>query len=128
MYDNFSSIKQWRFPRWTRSFSSNYILPILSTNKKKQTPTRNINTPTNSSYSGSSGSSSGSGMRQRTMRASPSPLPVNEADVDQLFAMFPNYSRQDIKNALVQSKSDLNRAAEILLTTEPSAGSSNSSQ
>lgn len=69
-------------------------------------------------------------MRQRTTtRASPSPPqpPVSEADIDQLFAMFPNYSRQDIKNALVTSKSDLNRAAEILLTSEPSAGSSQSS-
>lgn len=105
IYDK-TGIKSWRFPKWVRSFSSKYILPVLADKKRKRrTPStrRQVN--------------------EVPVRRAPAP-PINEQDIDTMFSMFPNYSRQDIKNALVRSKSDLNRAAEILLTTEPSAGSS----
>jgi hypothetical protein len=121
IYDN-TNIKQWRFPKWVRSFGSKYILPVLGTNNKQKVATT-ARATSNRGGSSSSSSSSNSTMRQR---APPTP-PVNEDDIDTMFNMFPNYSRQDIKNALITSKSDLNRAAEILLTTEPSTGSSSSS-
>lgn len=104
IYDN-TRVKAWRFPQWAQTFSRKYILPVLISNKKK--PSRRATAPI---------------ARQRSV---PTP-PIDEQDIDTMFAMFPNYSRQDIKTALTKSKSDLNRAAEILLTTEPSAGSSGS--
>ncbi|CAO0792724.1 unnamed protein product [Mucor circinelloides] len=126
LYDMTASVKQWRFPKWTRSITTKYILPVLATNNKKKSPTA-IRTP---DISQSSTSASSSTMRQRHVPSSnlppPPPPPIKEEDIDTMFAMFPNYSRQDIKNALISSKSDLNRAAEVLLTTEPSAGGSGS--
>lgn len=114
LYDR-TSIKQWRFPKWTQSFASKYILPILATDTKKSSSrTRKVR-----ARPPPSGESS--------IRRAPPPPPVNEEDIDTMFSMFPNYSRQDIQHALTTAKSDLNRAAEILLTTEPSAGSSRSS-
>lgn len=101
IYDQ-TRVKAWRFPLWVQRFSRNYISPLL-TSKSKKKPTRQ---PAN----------------VRT-RSAPPP-PIDEQDIDTMFAMFPNYTRQDIKNALIKSKSDLNRAAEILLTTEPSASGS----
>lgn len=127
IYDMTASVKQWRFPKWTRSITSKYILPVLATNNKKKTVTT-IRTP--DINRSSTATTSTSTMRQRQVPSNlppPPPPPIKEEDIDTMFAMFPNYSRQDIKNALISSKSDLNRAAEILLTTEPSAGSSNSS-
>lgn len=105
MYDS-TGIKKWRFPRWVQSFANKYILPVLVNKKVKRRRVREVN-------------------RREPVRSAPSP-PIDEQDIDTMFAMFPNYSRQDIKTALVRSKSNLNRAAEILLTTEPSAGSSGS--
>ncbi|CAO3611431.1 unnamed protein product [Mucor fragilis] len=127
LYDMTASLKQWRFPKWTRSFTTKYILPVLATNNKKKSST-SIRTP---DIAQSSTSASSSTMRQRHVPSShlsppPPPPPIKEEDIDTMFAMFPNYSRQDIKDALISSKSDLNRAAEVLLTTEPSAGSSSS--
>ncbi|KAF1806930.1 hypothetical protein V8B55DRAFT_1348231 [Mucor lusitanicus] len=126
LYDMTAPIKQWRFPKWARSLTTKYILPVLATNNKKKSPT-SIRTPDIAQSSTSASSSTT--MRQRHVPSShlPPPPPIKEEDIDTIFAMFPNYSRQDIKNALVSSKSDLNRAAEILLTTEPSAGSSSGS-
>jgi hypothetical protein len=103
IYDN-TSVRTWRFPQWAQSFTRKYISPVLSSNKKKSSTRRAGTIP---------------------VRQAPTP-PIDEQDIDTMFAMFPNYSRQDIKTALTRSKSDLNRAAEILLTTEPSAGSSSS--
>ncbi|KAL9554877.1 hypothetical protein MBANPS3_002620 [Mucor bainieri] len=123
LYDTTASLKQWRFPKWTRSFTTKYILPVLATNNKKKSSTA-VRTP-DIGQSSTTTASSSTTMRQR--HAPPPPPPIKEEDIDTMFAMFPNYSRQDIKNALVSSKSDLNRAAEILLTTEPSAGSSSGS-
>ncbi|KAK4509848.1 uncharacterized protein ATC70_007152 [Mucor velutinosus] len=130
LYDMTDSIKQWRFPKWTRSFTTKYILPVLATNNKKKSSTL-TRTPGIAQSSTTTASSSSSATRQRHVPSSrlpppPPTPPIKEEDIDTMFAMFPNYSRQDIKNALVSSKSDLNRAAEILLTTEPSAGSSGS--
>ncbi|GAA5800552.1 hypothetical protein HPULCUR_005988 [Helicostylum pulchrum] len=112
VYDN-TVIKSWRFPKWVRSFSSKYILPVLADKKRKRRRTTTTTTATTTRQQ----------VNEVPVRRAPSP-PINEQDIDTMFSMFPNYSRQDIKNALVRSKSDLNRAAEILLTTEPSAGSS----
>ncbi|GAN06675.1 ubiquitin-associated domain-containing protein 2-like isoform X3 [Mucor ambiguus] len=128
LYDMTASVKQWRFPKWTRSFTTKYILPVLATNNKKKASTM-IRTP--DIARSSTTASSSTTMRQRYVPTShlpppPPPPPIKEEDIETMFAMFPNYSRQDIKNALVSSKSDLNRAAEILLTTQPSAGSSGS--
>ncbi|KAG2229223.1 hypothetical protein INT48_002468 [Thamnidium elegans] len=36
------------------------------------------------------------------IRRAPVP-PINEHDIDTIFSMFPNYSRQDIKNALIRT-------------------------
>ncbi|KAI8086980.1 uncharacterized protein B0P05DRAFT_585203 [Gilbertella persicaria] len=91
LYYHTKSIQQWRFPAWIRSWTSNYMMPLLSTTKKQ-------------SY---------------TQVATPV---IQQQDIDTMFAMFPNYSRQDIERALTRAKSDLNRAAEILLSSEPSAG------
>jgi hypothetical protein len=112
LYDS-TGIKAWRFPKWVRSFSSKYILPVLADKKKKRrtVTATSASTPTRRQ------------VNEVPVRRAPAP-PINEQDIDTMFSMFPNYSRQDIKNALITSKSDLNRAAEILLTTEPSAGSS----
>jgi hypothetical protein len=109
LYNNVNALKQWRFPRWVRSFTSKYILPILATGSRtKYQPPRNA-------------------AASSTMpRSPPPPPPVKNEDIETMFAMFPNYSRQDIKTALTKSKSDLNRAAEILLSSEPSTGSSGS--
>lgn len=112
IYDS-TGIKSWRFPKWVRSFSRKYILPVLADKKKK----RRTTTPTTTSRRQ---------VNEVPVRRAPAP-PINEQDIDTMFSMFPNYSRQDIKTALIRSKSDLNRAAEILLTTEPSAGSSGQS-
>jgi hypothetical protein len=113
IYDE-TNLKQWRFPKWTRSFTRNYILPILATNNKKKVRSTTTSATT-------SGSSSSVNSNRRTTPPLP---PISEEDIDTMFSMFPNYSRQDIRNALITAKSDLNRAAEILLTTEPSTGSS----
>lgn len=115
IYEASDNLKKWRFPKWASKFSKKYILPVLSTSTslKKTHPTPVI--PATSPSSSSSSSSS---------RRSPPPPPIREDDIDTMFAMFPNYSRQDIRQALVEAKSDLNRAAEIILRTEPSVGSS----
>ncbi|KAI8643926.1 hypothetical protein BD408DRAFT_414108 [Parasitella parasitica] len=122
-YDMTAGLKQWRFPKWTRSITSKYILPVLATNNKKKSTAGGA---ASVSHSPTTTSTPSSAARQRNVRSSPPPPPIKEEDIDTMFAMFPNYSRQDIKNALISSKSDLNRAAEILLSTEPSAGSSGS--
>jgi hypothetical protein len=41
---------------------------------------------------------------------------VDDEDLNTMLAMFPDYSPQDIRNALTSANSDLNRAAEILLS------------
>jgi hypothetical protein len=117
VYEASDSLKKWRFPKWARSFTNKYILPVLATEKKPSTSQTPI--PASSPTHPRSPPS----VRQRQV---PTP-PISDDDIDTMFAMFPNYSRQDIKNALVESKSDLNRAAEILLRTEPSVGSSRGS-
>lgn len=119
LYDQ-TNLKQWRFPKWTRSFAKNYIVPILATNNKKK-----ISSPRGTtSIQQDIATGSSSSVHRRT---TPPPPPISEQDIDTVFSMFPNYSRQDIRNALITAKSDLNRAAEILLTTEPSTGSSSTS-
>jgi hypothetical protein len=116
MYDTTDTLKQWRFPKWARSFTSKYILPVLATSNKVKYQPRTSITTTATTSSNSSGNS-----------ISPPPTPpIKDEDIETMFAMFPNYSRQDIKTALTKSKSDLNRAAEILLSSEPSTGSSGS--
>ncbi|KAI7905703.1 uncharacterized protein BX663DRAFT_549670 [Cokeromyces recurvatus] len=42
---------------------------------------------------------------------------IKEEDINTILGMFPNYSRENIKDALIKSKSDLNRAVELLLLT-----------
>lgn len=101
IYDH-TRVKTWRFPQWVQKFGRKYISPILTSNKKTRQP-----------------------VRQPTVRQRSAPVPpIHEEDIDTMFSMFPNYTRQDIKNALTRSKSNLNRAAEILLSTEPSASGS----
>ncbi|KAG2208947.1 hypothetical protein INT47_011087 [Mucor saturninus] len=103
IYDQ-TRAKTWRFPQWIQRFGRNYLSPLL-TSKSKKKPSRQ---PTTANV---------------RPRSAPAP-PIDEGDIDIMLGMFPNYTRQDIKNALIKSKSDLNRAAEILLTTEPSASGS----
>lgn len=108
-----ATLKQWRFPTWVRSFASKYILPVLAVDKKVKYQSHTL-------ASSTSTTSHHSTTRQRA------PTPIKDDDIETMFAMFPNYSRQDIKNALTKSKSDLNRAAEILLSSESSTSASGS--
>ncbi|CEP07892.1 hypothetical protein [Parasitella parasitica] len=122
-YDMTASLKQWRFPKWARSITTKYILPVLATNNENATTGRAANMSPSPIPASAPSSSTG----QRHVRSSPPLPPIKAEDIDTMFAMFPNYSRQDIKNAIISSKSDLNRAAEILLSTEPSVSISGSS-
>lgn len=118
IYEASDSLKKWRFPKWARSFTGKYVLPVISSKKTTTKQTTPI-----------SASSSAHTRSPPNIRRRQAPLPpIRNEDIDTMFAMFPNYSREDIKNALIESKSDLNRAAEILLRTEPSVGSSRGPQ
>ncbi|KAI8879401.1 hypothetical protein K501DRAFT_226749 [Backusella circina FSU 941] len=110
---NVSNIKKWRFPVWTSKMASKYILPLLATNKKLKSDRRTPSVNTSSSSSSSSNSSS----RRRTPpqpQQEAEPL-VSEENIDTMMAMFPDYTRDNIKDALVRSNQDLNHAADILL-------------
>ncbi|KAI8375754.1 hypothetical protein EDC96DRAFT_496436 [Choanephora cucurbitarum] len=96
VYRQTKAIQQWRFPGWIRAIASKYF---VGTYQKKN----------------------------RSRPASPrlqQTVIVEQEDINTMLAMFPNYSRQEVERALISSSSDLNRAAEILLSSEPSAGSS----
>ncbi|KAI9476445.1 MAG: hypothetical protein EXX96DRAFT_577200 [Benjaminiella poitrasii] len=110
LYDTNDNIKQWRFPKWIKTFTSKYILPILNTNNKKK-PTRRA-APAVPVHP------------QPNMKSSS----VKKEDIDTMVTMFPTYSRQNIENALMKTKSDLNRAAEILLMEDASSSSNSHSQ
>ncbi|KAI8991544.1 hypothetical protein BDF20DRAFT_845231 [Mycotypha africana] len=128
VYDNSNILKRWRFPRWLRRLTSKYIVPVLGTNKPSSgTSLNNVSNsvrPLSASTATTMPNVQSSSLA-RSPTAPRSSRSLKEEDINTMFAMFPNYSREDIKNALIQSNSNLNRAAEILLTTEPSAGSSN---
>ncbi|KAI8393479.1 uncharacterized protein BYT42DRAFT_551162 [Radiomyces spectabilis] len=108
---NVGYIKQWRFPSALRSFASSYILPILSTKSKSSTSSsRASNSP---SIARPSGSRQRRGVSAQTSR-------VSEENIRTVSSMFPGYSRETIINAIVSARYDLNRAAEILLTSNAS--------
>jgi hypothetical protein len=105
---NVANVKKWRVPVWMGKMASKYILPLLVTNSKSKS--NNRRSRTSADNVGSS-------------RSSPPPLPpqqespivVSEESIDTMVAMFPDYSRENIKDALVRSNQDLNHAADILL-------------
>lgn len=51
-------------------------------------------------------------------------MQVKEEDVQTMLAMFPDYTKLEVERALRTAKSDLNRAADILLTQTSTASSS----
>ncbi|PHZ13246.1 uncharacterized protein RHIMIDRAFT_237260 [Rhizopus microsporus ATCC 52813] len=98
IYDN-TAIKKWRFPTAIRYFTTKYLLPLLGTHKQKS------RTENRSSH--------------RTGQ-----MQVKEEDVQTMLAMFPDYTKLEVERALRTAKSDLNRAADILLTQTSTASSS----
>jgi hypothetical protein len=51
-------------------------------------------------------------------------MQVKEEDIQTMLAMFPDYTKLEVERALRTAKSDLNRAADILLTQTSTASSS----
>lgn len=98
IYDH-TAIKKWRFPTAIRYFTTKYLLPLLGTHKQ------NSRTANKSSH--------------RTEQ-----MQVKEEDVQTMLAMFPDYTKLEVERALRTAKSDLNRAADILLTQTSTASSS----
>lgn len=97
-YENISALQQWRFPKSITNLISKYT----KSNKKKSSRTPTNPTP----------------IASTSAQAPLSPPSVDEEDINTMLAMFPDYPRETIRNALASSNSDLNRAAEILLSTE----------
>ncbi|KAI8327238.1 hypothetical protein BD560DRAFT_418389 [Blakeslea trispora] len=96
IYRQSKAIQQWRFPSWIRSIASKYLVGTYHKKNASRQPSPRL---------------------QQTVA-------VDQEDIETMLAMFPNYSRQEVERALINSRSDLNRAAEVLLSSEPSAGSS----
>ncbi|KAI9262179.1 hypothetical protein BDA99DRAFT_510469 [Phascolomyces articulosus] len=71
------------------------------------------------------GPSSSRRQRQQPRQHRPAPSPprqqptVTEENVNAIASMFPDHSRDAVTSALVSAHNDMNRAAEILLTTAP---------
>ncbi|KAI9317590.1 hypothetical protein BX666DRAFT_2026864 [Dichotomocladium elegans] len=108
---NVANMKKWRFPQWMRLMSTH--TSATARNPSTFPPTYVPETP------------SSSGLRQRTTasatRTSVQPRTrqedVSEENVNALVAMFPNLTRDAVTSALLSARNDMNRAAEILLTT-----------
>ncbi|KAI7852788.1 hypothetical protein BDC45DRAFT_537001 [Circinella umbellata] len=98
-------IQRYRFPQW--------IFP------RRKPPTSTPSVP--------DGPSSSRLRRQQPRHVSTSPPPqqqrqqsvVSEENVNAVANMFPDHSRDAVTSALVTARNDMNRAAEILLTSAP---------
>ncbi|ORX57449.1 hypothetical protein DM01DRAFT_1406016 [Hesseltinella vesiculosa] len=106
---NIGNISRWRFPQAIRSLASRYLLPFLGTSGPISTP--------------SSRTSPTTGRPSRSHQPEEVQVPPSSENVDTLMSMFPDRTRENVSSALVSSNHDVNRAAEILLTTAPSASS-----
>ncbi|KAI8145641.1 hypothetical protein BJV82DRAFT_601720 [Fennellomyces sp. T-0311] len=98
-HTNVAGIQRWRFPQW--------IVP------PKRRPT---------AMPESAPSSSASPRRARTDAPRPrqqGQMAVSEENVNAVALMFPDHSRDAVTSALIAARNDMNRAAEILLTSSP---------
>jgi hypothetical protein len=102
---NVANVKKWRVPAWMGKMASKYILPLLVTNSKSKSDHRRSRTSADHVSS----------RRSPPPPQQESPIVVSEENIDTMVAMFPDYSRENIKDALVRSNQDLNHAADILL-------------
>ncbi|KAI7871503.1 hypothetical protein BDF14DRAFT_1761857 [Spinellus fusiger] len=108
-YDaNIGGLKEFRFPSWISAFV-NHAYPSSSTRSR-------------TTISGSPSISrintlapDASNIRQR--RQPPLNQVIPEENIAAMMSMFPEAGRENILNALTRTHNDLNRAAELLLTT-----------
>ncbi|KAL0080115.1 hypothetical protein F4703DRAFT_1957964 [Phycomyces blakesleeanus] len=123
VYDaNLGAIKEYRFPRWMSSFASRFVLPILNTSPVAGSSGSRTRPASSPAVSQRRGRETNRDLRQRRPhqqqeQQEQAAVVVPEEDINAMMSMFPEIGRQNVISALVQSHNDLNRAAEIILST-----------